>query len=93
MQMTKYRDLALQIIHATGGDPKRADEAANVIEATVSFSPPAQPDLVTSIQLQARPADGGDWVNIFPAQLQGLAKHCDVRALECSQSAHSGETK
>lgn len=36
-----------------------------------------------AIQLQARKPDGGDWTNIFPAQLQWMAKEgYDVRALE-----------
>jgi hypothetical protein len=35
--------------------------------------------------LQARAPEGGEWVNIFPEQLHGLAKDgCDVRALDAA---------
>jgi hypothetical protein len=41
------------------------------------------PVTVDAIQLQARPAEGGDWIDIYPAQLGAMAKagH-DIRAVE-----------
>lgn len=46
-----------------------------------------------SFKLQARPADGGEWIDIFPAQLQWMAKEGnDVRAISIAQQfQHKGE--
>ena len=39
------------------------------------------------MKLQARPPEGGDWIDIFPAQLYAMAKRNDVRALEQTAAA------
>lgn len=44
-------------------------------------------------KLQARLPDGGDWTDIFPAQLQPMAKNgCDVRAIEASPPSPAHQT-
>jgi len=57
---------------------------AKLIESALSRS--SDGPRTPAIQLQARRADGGDWVDIFPAQLQWMAKEDhEVRAVErCS---------
>jgi len=41
------------------------------------------PPQFETMKLQARPPEGGDWVDIFPAQLYAMAKYGnDVRAIE-----------
>ena len=63
---------------------------AKLIESALSRS--SDGPRTPAIQLQARRADGGDWVDIFPAQLQWMAKEDhEVRAVErCSdETAHN----
>jgi hypothetical protein len=48
----------------------------------VRATPPGADVREATIKLQARPAEGGDWIDIFPSQLQWMAKEGhDVRAL------------
>lgn len=56
------------------------DEA---IQALVGGSPsPSTASTDVPVQLQARKPDGGDWIDIYPAQLEWMAKEGnDVRAL------------
>lgn len=51
-----------------------------------------RPEPVTML-LQARKPEGGNWIDIFPAQLQRMAKDgCDVRALEMVECNNCGAT-
>lgn len=53
--------------------------------ATPKPAPDAMPiDCAECMLLQARPRDGEhteEWINIYAAQLSGMARHCDVRAI------------
>lgn len=49
--------------------------------ATVSQDISGWPPQFEMMKLEARPPDGGDWIPIFPAQLQAMAKYGnEVRA-------------
>jgi hypothetical protein len=63
--------------------------AKNVTELEARLNAKPTPE---AILLQARPADGGPWVDIFPAQLYPLAKTgFDVRALDSDEQSATKE--
>lgn len=56
-------------------------------ETREDWPPPFEP-----MKLQARKPDGGEWTDIFPAQLQAMVRNgCDVRAIQPPQDTRENE--